>query len=84
MARGPTPVIATRTGIPLGELVADELVRLQELESDLHRRVVGQDEAVERVSDTIRRARVGLSERDRPLGFLMAGAAEEAVDYERR
>ena len=67
-------VIASRTGIPLGELVADELARLQELERDLHRRVVGQDEAVERVSDTIRRARVGLSEGDRPLGtFLFLG-----------
>src|SRR4051812_45386548 len=49
-------VIASRTGIPVGELVADELARLQELERELHRRVVGQDEAVERVSDTIRRA----------------------------
>ena len=42
-----------------GELVAGELERLQELEADLHERVVGQDEAVEVVADTIRRARVG-------------------------
>jgi ATP-dependent Clp protease ATP-binding subunit ClpC len=67
-------VVAARTGIPVGELVAGELERLQELESDLHRRVVGQDEAVGIVSDTIRRARVGLSEGDRPLGtFLFLG-----------
>jgi ATP-dependent Clp protease ATP-binding subunit ClpC len=67
-------VIAARTGIPLGELVADELERLQGLEDDLHRRVIGQDEAVEIVADTVRRARVGLSERDRPLGtFLFLG-----------
>jgi ATP-dependent Clp protease ATP-binding subunit ClpC len=67
-------VVATRTGIPVGELVAGELQRLQELERDLHRRVIGQDEAVEVVSDTIRRARVGLSEGDRPLGsFLFLG-----------
>jgi ATP-dependent Clp protease ATP-binding subunit ClpC len=67
-------VVAARTGIPVGELVAGELERLQELEADLHERVVGQDEAVEVVADTIRRARVGLSEGDRPLGsFLFLG-----------
>ncbi|MEA2283406.1 MAG: ATP-dependent Clp protease ATP-binding subunit ClpC [Solirubrobacteraceae bacterium] len=67
-------VVAARTGIPVGELVAGELARLQELEGDLHQRVIGQDEAVEAVADTIRRARVGLSEGDRPLGsFLFLG-----------
>ena len=67
-------VVAARTGIPVGELVAGELERLQHLEADLHERVVGQDEAVEVVADTIRRARVGLSEGDRPLGtFLFLG-----------
>src|SRR5829696_3264854 len=67
-------VIASRTGIPVGELVAGELERLQELEGDLHERVVGQDAAVGIVADTIRRARVGLAERDRPLGsFLFLG-----------
>jgi len=67
-------VVAARTGIPVGELVAGELERLQELEADLHARVIGQDRAVETVADTIRRARVGLSEGDRPLGtFLFLG-----------
>jgi ATP-dependent Clp protease ATP-binding subunit ClpC len=67
-------VVAGRTGIPVGELVAGELQRLQDLEGDLHERVVGQDEAVEIVADTIRRARVGLAEGDRPLGtFLFLG-----------
>ena len=67
-------VIAARTGIPVGELVAGELERLQELEADLHQRVIGQDEAVGVVADTIRRARVGLAESDRPLGsFLFLG-----------
>ena len=66
--------MAARTGIPVGELVAGELERLQYLEADLHERVVGQDHAVEVVSDTIRRARAGLSEGDRPLGtFLFLG-----------
>ncbi len=67
-------VVGARTGIPVGELVAAELTRLVDLEADLHARVVGQDRAVEVVSDTVRRARVGLSESDRPLGtFLFLG-----------
>jgi ATP-dependent Clp protease ATP-binding subunit ClpC len=67
-------VVAARTGIPVGELVAGELERLHTLEEDLHRRVVGQEEAVEIVADTVRRARVGLAEGDRPLGsFLFLG-----------
>ena len=67
-------VVATRTGIPVGELVSGELERLGTLEEDLHRRVIGQHQAVELVSDTVRRARAGLSEADRPLGsFLFLG-----------
>jgi ATP-dependent Clp protease ATP-binding subunit ClpC len=67
-------VVATRTGIPVGELVAAELERLGTLEDDLHRRVVGQDVAVEVVADTVRHARAGLAEPDRPLGsFLFMG-----------
>jgi ATP-dependent Clp protease ATP-binding subunit ClpC len=67
-------VVAARTGIPVGELVAGELERLVSLEDELHERVVGQDVAVELVADTIRRARVGLAEGDAPLGtFLFLG-----------
>jgi len=67
-------VIANRTGIPVGELVAGEIQRLQELEQDLHERVIGQEEAVRLVSETIRHSRAGLSEADRPLGtFLFLG-----------
>ena len=67
-------VIATRTGIPVGELVAGELERLHTLEDDLHRRVVGQDAAIGIVADTVRRARVGLAGGDQPLGtFLFLG-----------
>ena len=58
----------------MGELVAGELERLQDLETDLHARVIGQEQAVEIVADTVRRARVGLSEGDKPLGtFLFLG-----------
>ena len=67
-------VVAARTGIPVGELVAAELARLGSLEDDLHRRVIGQDAAVQAVAETVRHARAGLSEPDRPLGsFLFMG-----------
>jgi ATP-dependent Clp protease ATP-binding subunit ClpC len=67
-------VVATRTGIPVGELVAAELARLGSLEQDLHRRVIGQQEAVRAVAETVRHARAGLAEPDRPLGsFLFLG-----------
>jgi ATP-dependent Clp protease ATP-binding subunit ClpC len=67
-------VVATRTGIPVGELVAAELERLETLEDDLHRRVIGQNAAVHAVAETVRHARAGLAEPDRPLGsFLFMG-----------
>ena len=67
-------VVAVRTGIPVGELVAAELERLGTLEDDLHERVVGQDAAVTAVAETVRHARAGLAEPDRPLGsFLFMG-----------
>ena len=67
-------VVAARTGIPVGELVAGELERLHTLEEDLHHRVIGQDQAVESVADTVRRARAGLADGDAPLGtFLFLG-----------
>ncbi len=67
-------IVATRTGIPVGELVGDELQRLETLEDDLHRRVIGQTEAVHAVAETVRHARAGLSEPGRPLGsFLFMG-----------
>jgi ATP-dependent Clp protease ATP-binding subunit ClpC len=67
-------VVAVRTGIPVGELVAAELERLGALEDDLHERVIGQHDAVHAVAETVRHARAGLAEPDRPLGsFLFMG-----------
>ena len=67
-------VVAVRTGIPVGELVAADLERLGMLEDDLHLRVVGQHDAVHAVAETVRHARAGLAEPDRPLGsFLFMG-----------
>jgi ATP-dependent Clp protease ATP-binding subunit ClpB len=62
------------TGIPAQRLVEDEMVKLRELEERISARVVGQDEAVEKVARTIRRSRAGLTDRNRPLGsFLFLG-----------
>lgn len=67
-------VIAARTGVPAGELLAGEAERLRNLEDALHARVVGQDEAVTLVSDSVRRARAGLGDPSQPIGsFLFLG-----------
>jgi ATP-dependent Clp protease ATP-binding subunit ClpC len=67
-------IIATRTGIPVGQLLDSELARLGTLEDDLHRRVIGQADAVHAVAETVRHARAGLAEPGRPLGsFLFMG-----------
>ena len=67
-------VVSLWTGIPVANLSADETKRLRNMESILHRRVIGQNEAVTAVSRAIRRGRVGVSDPDRPIGsFLFLG-----------
>lgn len=64
-------VVSQWTGVPLQQLEKKESDRLMELESILHQRVVGQDEAVKAVSRAIRRARSGLKDPERPIGSFM-------------
>jgi ATP-dependent Clp protease ATP-binding subunit ClpB len=67
-------VVAAWTGIPAGRLLEGETAKLLRMESELERRVVGQDTAVRAVSDAVRRARSGISDPDRPTGsFLFLG-----------
>jgi ATP-dependent Clp protease ATP-binding subunit ClpB len=67
-------VVAAWTGIPAGRLLEGETAKLLRMESELERRVVGQDRAVRAVSDAVRRARSGISDPDRPTGsFLFLG-----------
>ena len=67
-------VLSQWTGIPVESITRGEAQRLLELESELHRRVVGQEKAVAAVSAAIRRGRVGLKEPNRPVGvFLFLG-----------
>ena len=67
-------VVSRATGIPVSKLMQGERDKLLQMESRLHERVVGQDEAIVAVADAIRRSRAGLSDPNRPLGsFLFLG-----------
>ncbi len=67
-------VVSRATGIPVAKMMQGEREKLLHMEERIHRRVVGQDEAVRLVSDAIRRSRAGLSEENRPYGsFLFLG-----------
>ena len=67
-------VVSMWTGIPVSRLAADESTRLLRMEEELHKRIVGQDEAIKMVSKAIRRARAGLKHYRRPIGvFLFLG-----------
>ena len=67
-------VVARWTGIPVGRMLESETSKLLHMEESLHKRVVGQDEAIRAVSDAVRRSRAGLSNEHRPLGsFLFLG-----------
>ncbi|MBB4119105.1 ATP-dependent Clp protease ATP-binding subunit ClpB [Mesonia hippocampi] len=67
-------VVAKWTGIPVTKMLQSEREKLLYLEQELHKRVVGQEEAIEAVSDAIRRSRAGLQDQKRPIGsFLFLG-----------
>jgi ATP-dependent Clp protease ATP-binding subunit ClpC len=67
-------IISGQTGIPVSRLTQEEKERLLELEEHLHKRVVGQDEAVSAVADAVLRSRAGLADPNRPIGsFLFLG-----------
>ena len=67
-------VVARWTGIPVTKLIASEREKLLHLENELHKRVAGQDEAIEAISDAIRRSRAGLQDKRKPIGsFIFLG-----------
>ncbi|MFE6859527.1 ATP-dependent Clp protease ATP-binding subunit [Nocardia sp. NPDC057668] len=67
-------VISRRTGIPVADLTVEERQKLLKLEEVLHKRVIGQDEAIVAVAEAVRRARAGLKDPQRPIGsFLFLG-----------
>ena len=67
-------VVSRWTGIPVSKMLQSEKEKLLHLESELHQRVIGQEEAIEAVSDAVRRSRAGLQDPKRPIGsFLFLG-----------
>lgn len=67
-------VVARWTGIPVTRMLQSEREKLLHLEEELHKRVVGQDEAIEAVADAVRRSRAGLQDPKRPIGsFIFLG-----------
>ena len=67
-------IVSAWTGIPVTRLLEGEMAKLVHMEERLHQRVIGQDQAVEAISDAVRRARAGLKDPKRPIGsFLFLG-----------
>lgn len=67
-------IVSRWTGIPVSRMLASEREKLLHLEEELHRRVVGQDQAIEAVADAVRRSRAGLQDPKRPIGsFIFLG-----------
>jgi len=64
-------IVSKWTGIPVTKMLTSERQKLLKLEEELHKRVVGQDQAIEAVSDAVRRSRAGLQEENRPIGSFM-------------
>ncbi len=67
-------VVARWTGIPLVKMLEEERAKLERMESELNKRVVGQSDAIKRVADVVRRSRAGISDPNRPIGsFIFLG-----------
>ncbi|MBP7805052.1 MAG: AAA family ATPase, partial [Candidatus Pacebacteria bacterium] len=67
-------VVARWTGIPLVKMLEEERAKLERMEVELNKRVVGQNEAIKRVADVVRRSRAGISDPNRPIGsFIFLG-----------
>ncbi len=67
-------IVSRWTGIPVNRMLQSEREKLLHLENELHKRVIGQDEAIEAISDAIRRSRAGLQDSRRPVGsFIFLG-----------
>ncbi len=67
-------VVAQWTGIPLSKMLESERTKLNRMEDELHKRVVGQEEAIKKIADVVRRSRAGISDPNRPIGsFLFLG-----------
>lgn len=67
-------VVSRWTGIPLQKMLEEEMEKLAHMENELHRRVIGQDEAIKKISDVVRRNRAGIGDPNKPIGsFIFLG-----------
>lgn len=67
-------IVAKWTGIPMSRMLEEEAEKLRRMEEDLKKRIVGQDEAVQKIADTIKRSRAGIGDPNRPIGsFIFLG-----------
>ena len=67
-------VVSRWTGVPLEKMMEEELKKLAHIEDELHLRVVGQDEAIKKIADVVRRSRAGISDPNKPIGsFIFLG-----------
>ena len=67
-------VVSRWTGIPITKMLQSEKDKLLHLEEELHKRVIGQDEAIHAIADAVRRSRAGLQDPKRPIGsFIFLG-----------
>lgn len=67
-------VVSRWTNIPLEKMLEEEMEKLTQMEKALHKRVVGQDQAIKKISDVVRRSRAGISDPDKPIGsFIFLG-----------
>ena len=72
-------VLSKATGIPVSKMMEGEKDKLLRMESVLHARVIGQNEAVEAVANAIRRSRAGLSDPNKPIGSILILRAEQGL-----
>lgn len=72
-------VVARWTGIPVTRMLQSEREKLLHLEDELHKRVVGQDEAIQAVADAVRRSRAGLQDPKRPIGSFISSEQRASV-----
>jgi len=67
-------VVSQWTGVPVFRMLEEEAAKLVRMEGELEKRVIGQNEAVKKIADTVRRARAGIADPNRPIGsFLFLG-----------
>src|SRR5690606_331352 len=64
-------IVSRWTGVPVNKMLEEETKKLARIEDVLKKRIVGQDEAIEKISDAIKRSRVGISDPNRPIGSFM-------------